>query len=65
MATSLSYIGGRVDLVDSAREKNKARAVVEIYRNLLKQGRYHGLHPFNTSCPCGYPWWSDARRLLC
>jgi len=34
----LLYIGGRVGFVDSAREKNKARAVVEIYRAPLKWG---------------------------
>ena len=33
--THFRYIGGRVGLVDSAREENKARAVVEIY---LEQG---------------------------
>ena len=35
-------LGGRVGLVDRAREENKARAVVEIYRYPL------GLHPFDT-----------------
>jgi len=42
----LSLHEGRVVLVDSAREKNKARAVVEIYRILLNRGRYRGMHPF-------------------
>ena len=42
-------LGGRLGLVDSAGEKNKARAVVEIYRALLKRGRYHGLRPFDTT----------------
>jgi len=31
--THFRYIGGGVGLVDSAREENKARAVVEIYLN--------------------------------
>jgi len=32
-------------LVDSAREENKARAVVEIYCIPLKRGRYYRLPP--------------------
>ena len=41
-------IGGGVGLVDSAREKNKARAVLEIYHIHLNRGRYRGLlHPFD------------------
>ena len=48
-AAPLSYIGVRVGLANSAREKIKARAVVEIYRMLLKRGRYCGLHPFDTA----------------
>ena len=32
---------GRVGLVDSAREKDKARAVADIYRFLLKRGQCH------------------------
>ena len=35
---------GNVDSVDSAREKNKARTVVEIYRIPLKRGRYRWLN---------------------
>jgi len=49
VGTHFRYIGGRFGLVDSAREKNKARAVAEIYRALLKRGRYHGLRPFDTT----------------
>ena len=37
MRARLRHIGGRVSLVDSAREENKARAVVEIF---LNRGRY-------------------------
>ena len=42
---SLHTAGGGVGFVDSARERNKARAVAEIYRTLLKRGRYCGIHP--------------------
>ena len=35
--TLFRYFGGRVGLVDSAREENKAREVAEIY---LNRGRY-------------------------
>jgi len=42
-------MGGRVGFVDSAREKDKARAVAENYFTLLKRGRYHGLHHVNTT----------------
>ena len=45
--TKLSNIGGGVGLVDSAKEENKARAVVEIYRIPLIRGRYHRIHPFD------------------
>jgi len=40
---------GGVGLVDSAREKNKALAVAEIYRISLKRGRYRWFHPFDTT----------------
>jgi len=42
-------IGGGVGFVDSAREENKARTVVEIYRTPLKRGDTPGLHPFDTT----------------
>ena len=38
-----------VGLVDSAREENRTLAVAEIYRILLKRGRYCGLHPFDAT----------------
>ena len=43
-----TLLGGRVVLVDSVREKNKARAVVEIF---LETGAIPtpGLHPFDTT----------------
>ena len=47
--THSRYIGGRVGLVDSAREKDKTRTVAKIYRILLKQGRHSGLHPFDST----------------
>ena len=37
--------GGGVGFVDSARDKNKAHAVVEIYRAPLKRGRCPWLLP--------------------
>jgi len=40
---SLSSTKEVVGLVDSAREENKARAEVEIYRIHLKRGRYRRL----------------------
>jgi len=40
---------GESVIVDSAREKNKARTLVEICRILLNRGRYQpGFHPFET-----------------
>ena len=45
-----ALVGGGVGFVDSARETNKARAVVKIYRILLNRGRYQlGFHPFDTT----------------
>jgi len=41
----LHTVGERIGLVDSAREKNKARAFVEIYRIHLNRGRYRRLSP--------------------
>jgi len=51
--------GGRAGLVDSAREENKARAVVEIY---LEPGAIPtpGLHPFDTTASSGPRVWSSA-----
>jgi len=42
-------IGGGGGFFDSAKEKDKAQAVVGIYRILLKRERYCGLHPFDTT----------------
>ena len=39
----------RVGLVDGARENNKARAVVEIYRIPLKRGDAPGLYPLDAT----------------
>jgi len=48
VGTHFRYMGGGVGFVDSAKEKNKARAVVEIYRTPLKRGRYHRLPPLSS-----------------
>jgi len=46
-----SYTRGEVGLADSARDKDKARAVAETYRVHLNRKRYRdtaGLHPFDS-----------------
>jgi len=53
--TGVNISEGESVLADSAREKNKARTVVEIYRILFNRGRYQpGFHPFDTTKAVSY-----------
>ena len=53
--TGVNISEGESVLADSAREKNKARTVAEIYRILFNRGRYQpGFHPFDTPKAVSY-----------